>query len=165
MAASNARIVSRGRSSRGRVGLDRSGSTAFVLRFLELPWESMIQTYNVAVDIPMLDRPNGFHRGLFKSHGNCDRYCCFHNACPQQRLPGCTSFIALVGSAFEVVRFAAFSFDVSTRSALEKDPLRLCFFVLVKLNIDFVRGLRWSGPSAMASGFVYVVLYGKYERD
>jgi hypothetical protein len=69
-----------------------------------------------------------------------------------QLLPGCTSFIALVGSAFDVIRFAAFSLEVSIKSALENDPLLLCFLLLVKLNIDFARGLRCSDPSAMASG-------------
>jgi hypothetical protein len=57
--------------------------------------------------------------------------------------------IALVGSAFEVIRFAAFSLGVSTKSALEKDPLLLCFFVLLKLNSDLERGLRSSDPCAM----------------
>lgn len=71
-------------------------------------------------------------------------------------LPGCTSLIALVGSAFDVIRFAAFSLEVSIKSALENDPLLLCFLLLVKLNIDFARGLRCSNPSAMASGPVVV---------
>ena len=57
-------------------------------------------------------------------------------------LLGCISFIALVGSAFEVIRFAAFSWGVSTSSALENDGLLLCFLLLVKLSIDQVRGLR-----------------------
>lgn len=31
-----------------------------------------MQTYNIPVDIAVLDGPNRFHRGLLESHGNCN---------------------------------------------------------------------------------------------
>ena len=56
--------------------------------------------------------------------------------------PGCASLIAFVGSAFDVTLCAAFSFEVSVKVALEKDPILLRFLLLVKLSTDLARGLR-----------------------
>lgn len=68
-------------------------------------------------------------------------------------LQGWASFIALVGSAFEVILNAAFSFGVSIKSALEKDPLLLRFLLLEKLSRDLVRGLRCSISSILVKRF------------
>ena len=61
-------MVSNGRSSRGRVGLDRSGSAAEALTTAHL--RRLIghcNTYNVSIRITVLHRPNRVDGGLLKS--------------------------------------------------------------------------------------------------
>ena len=52
-------------------------------------------------------------------------------------LPGCNSFMAIVGSALDVILRECFSFVVSVRSTLPTDPPLL---LLPKLRIDIDRG-------------------------
>lgn len=52
-------------------------------------------------------------------------------------LPGCSSFIASVGSALDVILRECFSFVVSVRSILPTDPPLL---LLPKLRMDIDRG-------------------------
>lgn len=66
MAASKDRIVSKGRSSRGRVGLDRSGS-ASNCQLLSLV-DKVERTDNVPMNVSMLDGPNRLDSRFFMSH-------------------------------------------------------------------------------------------------
>lgn len=53
-------------------------------------------------------------------------------------IPGCASFMAILGSAFDVILREFFSLEVSVKSILVGDPPLL---LLPKLRIEIERGL------------------------
>lgn len=63
IAASKDRIVSSGRSMRGRVGLDRSGSAGQALETLTAPILCMYLTDDISICIAVLKISNGSDRG------------------------------------------------------------------------------------------------------
>ncbi len=63
-------------------------------------------------------------------------------------VPGCGSFIAMLGFALVVILREFFSFAVSVRSIFPPDPLLLCDLLLPKLRRDIDRG-RCPGLAVM----------------
>ena len=101
-------------------------------------------TDDVAVCIAVLKVSNGFDRGGLKGIASRWQSSVKLLSCFKSRLtnvPGCASWMALVGSALVLIWKAAFSFAVSAASTLGSDPLLAFLFLPVKLNIELLRFL------------------------
>ena len=61
MDASKDRMVSNGRSRRGRVGFDRSGSAGKSSVSLHLPYSCNLRTYDVSLCVAVLEVADAFH--------------------------------------------------------------------------------------------------------
>ena len=148
IAASKDRIVSRGRSIRGRVGLDRSGSAVKGLATLLLRNNRVSLTDDIPLCIAVLKISNGFDRGGLEGTP-----CGWRTSvkvfifvkCYSAHVQGCASLIALVGSALVLIWNAAFSLAVSAASTLGIDPLLIFLFLPVKLSIELLRFLAMVG--------------------
>ena len=148
MAASNARIVSSGRSHLLRVGLDLSGS-AWMRVNLEIFVEGKFEhTNRISICVSVLNRSKGSRR---RYSSTCNHRCKIVNKIAvvsnQQDSQGSNSDIANRGSAFVLSLCDSFSACVSTRWIFPPLPLLRCVFSLRRLKELFERGRlsgRWS---------------------
>ncbi len=133
-------MVSRGRSIRGRVGFDRSGSAIHV-SVRHSSTASGLSTDDVSIRIPVLEPSNGFQCGIIKNRlRSCQSISLQLSTLDEQNVHGCASLIALEGSAFVLILYRAFSCAVSAASIFGSEPLLLLRLLPVKLNMDLVRG-------------------------
>ena len=159
MAASKDRMVSSGRSIRGRVGLDRSGSAVKASETLVSLSSWAFPTDDVSICIAVLKISNGFDRGSLE--GVPSRWSILAKvldffASDLAHVPGCASCIALVGSALVLIWNAAFSLAVSAASTLGIDPLLVFLVFPVKLSIELLRFLAIVGRARAGALWISV---------